>query len=190
MFSFFFLGSVLRLDTDEFKRNCREVITRISQQDETVLIIDGDKPLAQITRYEEPPLAGYGSLKGKVEILGEIDVLMPVEWYTQPDVQTDEDWRIDGPIPASWFDDPQSDNPTDLPMPGQVDVSVLNRHDFITVNIGEFVAQLDEIIAAVSENKDGVVAVFDEKQGLVQMTRYEPKPDLNPLPLIREGSGG
>jgi hypothetical protein len=186
---FFFLGPTWRLGTDEFKQNCREMITRISQQDETILIIDSDKPLAQITRYEEPPLAGYGSLKGKVEILGDIEGPMPVEWYTHPDVRTDEDWRIDGPMPASWFDDPHRDNPTEFRIPDQVDVSLLNRHDFFTVNIGEFVAQLDEIIVAVSESKDGVVAVFDDEKGLVQMTRYERKPGVNSLPLIREGSG-
>ena len=57
--------------------------------------------------------------------------------------------------------------------PYKVDVSILRWHKLLTVNVGEFTAQLDEIIAAVSKSDNGKVAVFDDEKGLVQLTRFE-----------------
>ena len=171
MFFFFVLGPTRRLSSDEFKTHCREMLTQISQQDRAVVITDGDSPVAKLTRYVEPPLPGYGSLKGKVEIVGDIEGPMPVEWYTHPDVQTDDDWDISGPMPASWFIDSDEGKLRERRKPEKVDVSTLHRHKFLTVNIREFMAQLDEIIAAVAESTDGKVAVFDDEKGLVELER-------------------
>ena len=91
---------------DEFKEQCLELIAEGAERGGSVIIFDGDEPVAELTHYVEPPLGGYGSLKGQVQILGDIEGPMPVEWYTHPDVQTDEDWKIDGPMPASWFASP------------------------------------------------------------------------------------
>ena len=176
MFLFFILGPTRRLNADEFKEHCREMVVQISQRGESVVITDGERPVAEMTRYVQPPLGGYGSLKDKVEILGDIEGPMPVEWYTDPSVQTDDDWDISGPMPASWFIEPDEVKSREFRMPEKVDVSILHRHKFLTVNTSEFAAQLDEIIAAVAESYDGEVAVFDEEKGLVQLKRYEGTP--------------
>ena len=173
MFFFFFFGPTYRLSVDQFKENSQEMLAQVSQRDTPVIIYDDGNPVAEMTRYEAPPLAGYGSLKGKVQILGDIEGPMPVEWYTHPDVQTDDDWDISGPMPASWFVDPNEGKRREYRKPEKVDVSVLHRHKFLTVDVGEFAAQLDEIIAAVSKSEDGKVAVFDDEKGLVQLKRYE-----------------
>ena len=91
------------LDACEFKAQCLELIAEVAKRGGSVIIFDGDEPVAELMHYVEPPLGGYGSLKGRVKIVGDIEGPMPVEWYTHPDVQTDEDWTIDGPMPASWF---------------------------------------------------------------------------------------
>ena len=161
------------VDAGEFKGRCLELIAEIGKQSGSVVIVDGDKPIVELMRYEEPPLAGYGSLKGKVQILGDIEGPMPVEWYTYPDVQTVDDWDISGPMPASWFVNPNEGKPLEPRKPDKVDVSILHRHKFLTVDVGEFEAQLDEIIAAVSESEDGKVAVFDDEKGLIQLKRYD-----------------
>ena len=172
---FFFSSSAPKwyLSGVEFKERCAELVADIAERNGSVIIFDGDEPLVSMSRYEAPPLLGYGSIKDKVEILGDIDGPMPVEWYTDPNVLTDDDWDISGPMPASWFTEPEEIKSRDFPMPKQVDVSILHRHKFLTVNTSEFTAQLDEIIAAVAESSDGEVAVFDEEKGLVQLKRYE-----------------
>lgn len=161
------------LHIDEFKEQCLELIGEVAERGGSVIIFDEDEPLVELTRYVEPPLGGYGSLKGKVQILGDIEGPMPVEWYTHPDVQTDDDWDISGPMPASWFVNPNEGEPLVPRKPDKVDVSILHRHKFLTVDVGEFEAQLDEIIAAVSESEDGKVAVFDDEKGLIQLKRYD-----------------
>ena len=158
---------------DEFKERCPELIAEIYRDGGVLIVTDGNMAVAEVTRYVEPPLGGYGSLKGKVQILGDIEGPMPVEWYTHPDVQTDNDWDISGPMPASWFVNPNEGTPKQPREPNKVDVSILHRHKFLTVDVGEFAAQLDEIIAAVSESEDGKVAVFDDEKGLVQLKRYD-----------------
>ena len=166
------------LDVAEFKDRCRELIADVAEHGGSVVVFDEDEPVVELVRYVEPPLGGYGSLKGKVQILGDIEGPMPVEWYTHPDVQTDDDWDISGPMPASWFIDSHEGELRERHKPERVDVSTLHRHKFITVNISEFVAQLDEIITAVSESKDGKVAVFDDEKGLVELGRYEHIPGV------------
>ena len=97
------------LRTDEFKEQCLELIAEVFERGGSVIIFDGEQPVAELVRYEERPNPAYGSLKGKIKIMGDIEGPMPVEWYTDPNVQTNEDWKIDGPMPAAWFVNPTSD---------------------------------------------------------------------------------
>ena len=174
------------LDIAEFKDQCRELIADVAERGGSVIVLCEDKPVAELIRYVPPPLSGYGSLKGKVEILGDIEGPMPVEWYTDPAVQTDDEWDISGPMPASWFIDSHEGELRESHKPEKVDVSTLHRHKFITVNISEFVAQLDEIITAVSESKDGKVAIFDDEKGLVELGRYEQMPSVGRQHIVGE----
>ena len=161
----------------EFKEQCLELIAEIYQDGGALVIADGDGPVAEMVRYVEIPDPAYGSLKGRVKILGDIEGPMPVEWYTHPDVQTDDDWDISGPMPASWFANPDEKEPPEYEMPEEVDVSILRRHKLLTVNTGEFVAHLDEIMAAIFESSDGKVIIFDDEKPLVQITRHGERPD-------------
>ena len=95
---------------------------------------------------------------------------MPVEWYTDPEVQRDEDWTIDGPMPASWFVDQDEDKLREHQTSEKVDVSLLHRHKVLTLDTEEFTAQLEEIVAAVSESEHGRVIIFDDKKPIVQIT--------------------
>ena len=161
------------LDVAEFKDQCRELIAYVAERGGRVIVWCEDEPVAELVRYVQPPLRGYGSLKGKVEILGDIEGPMPVEWYTDPAVQTDDDWDISGPMPASWFIAPDDVRRLGRQVPELIDVSILHRHKLLTLDTDEFAAQLEEIITAVSESTDGKVIIFDDEMPLVQITPHE-----------------
>ena len=69
------------LTVAEFGEQYRSIIAAVFEQDGKAIIFDGDTPVVQITRYQEPPLHGYGSMKGRVEIHGDIVSPLPPEWY-------------------------------------------------------------------------------------------------------------
>ena len=158
---------------DEFKKQSLDLIAEVAERGGSVVIFDGDEPVAEVVRYVERPSPAYGSLKGKVQILGDIEGPMPVEWYTHPDVQTDDDWDISGPMPASWFVNPNEGKPLEPRKPDKVDVSILRRHKVLTLDIDELATHFEEIIAIVSETEGRKVIVFDDEKALVQLTKFE-----------------
>ena len=173
------------VDAAELKGRCLELIAYIYQRGGALVITECGRPVAKLTRYVEISNPSRGAFKD-IKILGDIEGPMPAEWYTDPAVQTDDDWDISGPMPASWFIDSHEGELRESHKPEKVDVSTLHRHKFITVNISEFVAQLDEIITAVSESKDGKVAVFDDEKGLVELGRYEQIPGVGHQHIVGE----
>lgn len=70
------------LTVEEFGEQYLSIIAAVFEQDGKVILFDGDKPIVQITRYEEPPLHGYGSMKGQIKIHGDIVSPLPPEWYS------------------------------------------------------------------------------------------------------------
>lgn len=170
MFFFFVFGPTYRLGTDLFKENCREMIQEISQRDTPVVIVDDNEPVVELTRYIEIPNPAHGAFED-LNILGDIEGPMPVEWYTDADVRVDEDWRIDGPMPASWFIDPDEKTLQEPRTPDRVDASLLHRHKLLTMDAEEFASQLDEIVAAIANSENGKVIIFDGKNPIVQVTR-------------------
>lgn len=70
------------LTVEEFGEQYLSIITAVFEQDGLAIIFDGDKPLVQITRYEEVHDPLRGSLKGQAEIHGDIVSPLPPEWYT------------------------------------------------------------------------------------------------------------
>lgn len=68
--------------TAEFKEQCLEIIAELAEYGGKVIIFDEDEPIVQLTQYEEPPLNGYGSMKGQIKILGDIVSPLPPEWYS------------------------------------------------------------------------------------------------------------
>lgn len=70
------------LTVEEFGEQYLSIIAAVFEQDGLAIIFDGDKPVVQITRYEEVHDPLRGSLKGQVEIHGDIVSPLPPEWYT------------------------------------------------------------------------------------------------------------
>ena len=157
------------LGIDKFKERCLAVIDEVSRGRGNVVLVNGDEPVAELSRYVELPNPARGAFKD-IKILGDIEGPMPVEWYTDPNVLTDDDWDISGPMPASWFVDPDEGKPRANRKSDKVDVSILHRHKLLTLDTDEFVAQMDEVVEAIAESRDGKVIIFfdDEDKPLVQ----------------------
>ena len=68
--------------TTEFKEQCLEIIAELAECDGEVIIFDGDEPVVQITRYQAVRDPLRGSLKGRMQIHGDIVSPLPPEWYT------------------------------------------------------------------------------------------------------------
>lgn len=82
------------LTVEEFGEQYRSIIEAVFEQDGLAIIFDGDKPIVEITRYEEVHDPIRGSLKGKMEIHGDIVSPLPPEWYA---LRTDQDEEWYGP---------------------------------------------------------------------------------------------
>ena len=82
------------LTVEEFGEQYRSIIEAVFEQDGLAIIFDGDTPLVEITRYEEVQDPIRGSLKGKMEIHGDIVSPLPPEWYA---LRTDQDEEWYGP---------------------------------------------------------------------------------------------
>ena len=82
------------LTVEEFGEQYRSIIEAVFQQDGLAIIFDGDTPLVEISRYEEVNDPIRGSLKGKMEIHGDIVSPLPPEWYA---LRTDQDEEWYGP---------------------------------------------------------------------------------------------
>ncbi|MCY3693525.1 MAG: hypothetical protein OXI54_00180 [Chloroflexota bacterium] len=82
------------LTVEEFGEQYRSIIEAVFKQDGLAIIFDGDKPIVEITRYEEVHDPIRGSLKGKMEIHGDIVSPLPSEWYA---LRTDQDEEWYGP---------------------------------------------------------------------------------------------
>ena len=68
--------------TVEFKEQCLEIIAELVECGGKVIIFKDGEPIVQLTQYEEPPLNGYGSMKGQIKIHGDIVSPLPPEWYS------------------------------------------------------------------------------------------------------------
>jgi prevent-host-death family protein len=64
----------------EFKATCLEVLDRVASTGHTVVVTKRGKPVAQVTPMVKKPRNIVGSMKGDVEILGDIVGPLRVRW--------------------------------------------------------------------------------------------------------------
>ena len=84
------------LTVAEFGEQYQAIIAAVFEQDGKAILFDGDKPIVQITRYEEVQDPLRGSFKGRMQIHGDIVSPLPPEWYA---LRTDQDEEWYGPYP-------------------------------------------------------------------------------------------
>lgn len=66
----------------EFKARCLRIMDDVSKKGEPVLITKKGRPVAKLVPVEAPSDDVFGCLKGKLEILGDIEspILAPEDW--------------------------------------------------------------------------------------------------------------
>ncbi len=89
-----FQDKLPRLTVAEFGEQYLSIIKAVFEQDGKAIIFDGDEPIVQITRYQEIHDPLRGSVKGRVQIHGDIVSPLPPEWYA---LRTDQDEEWYGP---------------------------------------------------------------------------------------------
>jgi prevent-host-death family protein len=67
----------------EFKAKCLELMDRVAETGESLIITKRGRPVARLVRVEEPPKNVFGFAKGMVEWMG--DVVSPVSEPWTPD---------------------------------------------------------------------------------------------------------
>jgi prevent-host-death family protein len=66
----------------EFKARCLKIMNRVQETREPVIITKKGRPVAKLVPAETVPKSIFGCLKGKIEIVGDIEapVVAPEDW--------------------------------------------------------------------------------------------------------------
>jgi prevent-host-death family protein len=64
----------------EFKAKCLEVLDRVAESRQPVVVTKRGKPVAQVAPIIRKPKSIVGAMKGQIRILGDIISPLDVEW--------------------------------------------------------------------------------------------------------------
>lgn len=71
----------MEMKAAEFKAKCLELMDRVAENHEEIVITKRGKPIAKLVPVEDKPLTPlFGSMAGTVEILGDIISPIDVKW--------------------------------------------------------------------------------------------------------------
>ncbi len=69
-----------KLAAGDFKARCLAVMAEVLTTGEPILVTKRGKPLVKVVPAQAPGESLFGFLKGKGEIVGDIESPIPVEW--------------------------------------------------------------------------------------------------------------
>jgi len=69
----------------EFKAKCLKILDKVQQQRKPVVILKRGKPVAKLVPVEERSASFIGSMKGTMEILGDVISPIDVKWEAESD---------------------------------------------------------------------------------------------------------
>ena len=64
----------------EFKAKCLELMDRVAESGEPIVITKRGKPVAMLTAVRDPSKAAAGFFKGKMKIVGDILAPLDIDW--------------------------------------------------------------------------------------------------------------
>ena len=80
--------AVRTIKASEFKAKCLKLIDEVAETGEEIVITKYGKPVSKLTPYRKKPQTLFGIDSGRMEILGDIDEPIDVEW----EAETGKNW--------------------------------------------------------------------------------------------------
>jgi prevent-host-death family protein len=72
----------------EFKAKCLELMDRVADSGESIVITKRGRPVAMLTAIRDPSKAAAGFFKGKMQIVGDIVSPLDIDWGPrEPDIR-------------------------------------------------------------------------------------------------------
>ena len=72
------------IKASEFKAKCLQLMDEVAEGGGEIIITKNGKPVSRLTPYRERPKSFFGADRGRIEILGDIVSPMPAEWFEDP----------------------------------------------------------------------------------------------------------
>ena len=80
--------TVRTVKASEFKAKCLKLMDEVAETGEEIVITKHGKPVSRLTPYRERPKTLFGIDRGRMDILGDIDDPVDVEW----EAETGKNW--------------------------------------------------------------------------------------------------
>ena len=82
---------VRTIKASEFKAKCLNLMNEVAESGAEYVITKNGRPVSRLVPYRNKPKTLFGIDRGRLEILGDIDEPLDVEWEAQTDKFREED---------------------------------------------------------------------------------------------------
>ena len=83
--------AVRTIKASEFKAKCLNLMNEVAESGAEYVITKNGRPVSRLVPYRKKPKSLFGIDRGRLEILGDIDEPMDIEWEAQSDKFREQD---------------------------------------------------------------------------------------------------
>ena len=84
-------AGVTTIKASEFKARCLKLMDEVAESGAEIVITKNGRPVSRLVPYRRKPKSLFGIDRGRLEILGDIDGPLDVEWEAETGQLRDED---------------------------------------------------------------------------------------------------
>ena len=82
---------VRTIKASEFKAKCLNLMNEVAETGAEYVVTKNGRPVSRLVPYRKKPKSLFGIDRGRLEILGDIDAPLDVEWEAQSDKFREDD---------------------------------------------------------------------------------------------------
>ena len=82
---------VRTIKASEFKAKCLNLMNEVADSGAEYVVTKNGRPVSRLVPYRKKPKSLFGIDRGRLEILGDIDAALDVEWEAQSDKLREDD---------------------------------------------------------------------------------------------------